>query len=159
MAQKRVSISAPFLKHEYTSEEFKRLVLNHGVNGELPEKNSVPKFRNKRTEITCPLTGDTLKFQSLKEAQYYISLTYRMRPEIEESLRITKIDRQKAFELVVNGIRVGLYRADFEITYVSGRVEVIDVKGYLNPKSLHTQLFELKIALVRALYGVEVIKV
>jgi len=143
----------PVIKQEYSVAEFKKLLLEHGPNGDLPGKSTVPKFRNKIVTIKDPLTGKDIKFQSIKESKFYISLCNQMSGVFQNDDRVKTISRQKTFLLEVNGIRIGSYRADFEVTYWSGRVRVIDVKGYINPKSLHCQLFNMKVTLVFALFG------
>lgn len=59
---------------------------------------------------------------------------------------IAKVERQVTFPFVVNGIKVGQWRADFVITHNDGTREVVEAKGF------ETFLFKLKWNLMQALY-------
>lgn len=57
---------------------------------------------------------------------------------------------QPEFPLVVNGVKIGKYIADFKVHWKDGRVTIVDVKGMATP------VYRLKKKLVKALYGIEV---
>jgi hypothetical protein len=63
-------------------------------------------------------------------------------------------DPQVRQPLVVNGVKIGNYIADFSVTYSNGSEQLVDVKG-----APPTQVFKLKAILVAALYPDCAIKV
>lgn len=88
-------------------------------------------------------------FDSIAEARRYSEL--RM-TELAGGLR--DLELQPSFELLVNGIKVGVYRADFRyMSPDSGAVVVEDVKGFRTPT------YRLKRKLVEAIYGIEIVEV
>lgn len=96
------------------------------------------KYANKKTVV------DGLLFDSKKEGARWLVLK-------EKYLKgeIRNLRRQVRFELCVNGVTVGSWRADF--TYIENGVFVAeDVKGF------RTREYALKCKLVRALYGLEI---
>jgi hypothetical protein len=70
------------------------------------------------------VTIDGFKFQSKKEGEYYGKLKLRKRAG-----DIKDFKRQVSFSLVVNGVLICKYRADFVIYHNDDRREVIDVKS------------------------------
>lgn len=108
------------------------------------------KFGAKKTII-----GD-LKFDSRKEADYYCNLVLQQKAK-NEADRVISIELQPRFDIVVNDIVIGFYKADFSVKYADGSKKVIDVKG-LKQGSAY-QLFRLKKKLVEALYDIKIIEV
>lgn len=51
---------------------------------------------------------------------------------------LTKVQPQVTIPLIVNGTKVGQYRADFIVTHPDGSQEVVEAKGF------ETMLFRLK---------------
>lgn len=103
------------------------------------------KYRAVRTTV------DGVTFASKAEAARYGELKLLL---AHGSVR--KLELQPVFPLVVNGVRVGKYLADFryELREELGWRQVVeDVKGY------DTALFKFKAKLVKALYGVEIVLV
>lgn len=96
------------------------------------------KYRAKRTEV------DGITFASRMEAQRYTELR-----ALEQAGEISGLELQPRYDLVVNGVKIGRYVADFRYRE-DGRLVVEDVKG------VKTALYRLKKKLVRALYGIEV---
>lgn len=93
-------------------------------------------------------TADGILFASRAEMRRYEELRL-----LERGGEIDHLELQPRFPLVVNGVTVGTYVADFR--YRDGRtglVCVTDVKG------VRTPLFRLKVKLVKALYGIDVIE-
>ena len=94
---------------------------------------SYNKFKNKKTEI------DGIKFDSEMESHYYLYLK-----ELKEEGVVVDFELQPAFILQEGFIKDGkkirpiTYKADFEVTYIDGHIEVIDVKGKM------TEEFKLK---------------
>ena len=115
------------------------------------------KFRNVRTEV------DGIKFASAKEARRYGELKL-----LERAGKIIFLERQKRFELAVNGVHVGRYDADFvyvELNPVKRIVE--DVKPTFKSekarkaykKTSAYRMFEIKKRLMLACNNIEVIEV
>jgi hypothetical protein len=96
----------------------------------------VNKYRAVKTQV------DDITFDSKAEARRYSELKIR-----ERAGEITQLALQPPFPIVVNGQKIGVYRADFSYfeSKSGGRV-VEDVKGYSTP------IFRLKKKLVEALY-------
>jgi hypothetical protein len=100
----------------------------------------VSKYGNKPTEAG----GHT--FHSRKEAAHYQELLLRV-----QAGEIERLALQPRFPIVVNGVKVCEYRADFTYWDVAqGRVVTVDVKGYA------TQVYKIKKKLVKAVYGVDI---
>jgi hypothetical protein len=108
------------------------------------------KFHAKKTII-----GD-LKFDSKKEADYYCILEFQRRAKNEDD-RVVEIELQPRFDIIIDGINCGFYKADFGVTYANGVKKIIDVKG-LKQGSAY-QLFRLKKKIVEALYKIKIIEV
>lgn len=98
------------------------------------------KFGAKRTEFKGRM------FDSRAEQQRAIQLEMLMMAG-----DVRNVEYQPSFDLVVNGVKVGRYVADFRyVDVATGRTVVEDVKGVKTP------VYRLKAKLVKALYGVEV---
>lgn len=107
------------------------------------------KFGAKKTII------GGLKFDSKKEADYYVRLVLQQRAR-NESDRVEHIELQPKFDIIVNDVKIGFYKADFRVKYADGAEKIIDVKG-LKQGSAY-QLFRLKKKLVEALYNIVIIE-
>jgi hypothetical protein len=103
------------------------------------------KYRNQKTEC------NGIQFDSRKEAGRYQELLMMQRAG-----QICHIEIQPRYDLVVNGSKLGFYRADFRYEVVATGVQVTeDVKS----KATKTAVYCLKKKLVKALYGVEIVEV
>lgn len=90
-----------------------------------------------------------LRFDSKKEARRHSELTM-----LQDGGHIEGLERQVAFPLLVNGVRVATYVADFVYTEKpSGRRVVEDAKGYRNA------YYRLKARLFRACNGFPITEV
>ncbi|HSW63912.1 MAG TPA: DUF1064 domain-containing protein [Dissulfurispiraceae bacterium] len=106
------------------------------------------KYGNKKTEI------DGIKFDSKKEAAYYLKLK-----DDKKNNRIGKFDMQVEYELIptikrkgkpaVRGVK---YYADFVVYNVDGSVDVIDTKG------MKTPVYRLKKKMMLYFHGVDIIE-
>jgi acyl-CoA thioesterase FadM len=89
-------------------------------------------------------TVDGIKFHSRREAKRFRELRVMVRVG-----EITGLRLQVSFKLVVNGVLVCRYRADF--VYVERGVRVVeDCKGF------RTREYEIKKRLMRAVWGIEI---
>ena len=101
------------------------------------------KYHNQKTE------HNGIGFDSRKEATRYQELCLR-----ERAGEIRNLELQPRYNLIVNGCKLGFYKADFRYEdTATGDVVVEDVKG------VRTAVYQLKRKLVRALYDIEVIEV
>jgi hypothetical protein len=98
------------------------------------------KFGNVWTEV------DGIKFQSKAEAAYYGKLKI-----LKRAGQILDFKRQTPFRIVVNGVFICTYKADFVIYHNSGTRDVVDVKSEAT-ENLYS--FQLKKKLLFALHGI-----
>ena len=101
------------------------------------------------------VTIDGITFDSKAEGRYYEHLK-----KLKKTGVVEDFEMQKAFTLLDRFahpqtgriVRAVTYRADFEVIYADGRVEVVDVKGFMkNPVFLIKQklfMFRYQIPLV-----------
>jgi hypothetical protein len=97
------------------------------------------KYGNRKVEI------DGHMFDSQAEADHYGDLRF-----LERAGEITDLELQPVYPLIVNGVIVAQYRADFRFTDADGVVHVQDVKGVKTP------VYRLKAKMVKAIYGIEI---
>lgn len=98
------------------------------------------KWKNRKTVV------DGITFDSAKEARQW-----RLLKQIESLGEITKLRRQVAYKLEVNGVFVCAYRADFVYWDVREQREVVaDAKGFRTPE------YKLKRKLMKAIHGIEI---
>ena len=101
------------------------------------------KYRNVKTVI------DNRTFDSKKEASRYVTLRLA-----EQCGTISNLECQPVYEIVVAGVKVAKYLADFR--YVRDGVTVIeDVKS----KGTKTAVYRLKKKLVEAIHQIEITEV
>lgn len=96
------------------------------------------KFRAIRTEI------DGISFASKKEAKRYVELKL-----LEKNKQIFDLELQPKFPMIINGIKVCNYIADFKYKkIVAGKLTLVieDTKG------VKTDVFKLKAKLFKACY-------
>ena len=87
------------------------------------------------------------KFDSKREAREYYNLKL-----LEKAGAISDIKLQPAFRIIINGVDVGSYYADF--SYMEkGELHVIDVKS---PATAKNALYRFKKRCVEAQYGVQI---
>ena len=110
-------------------------------------------MKNKFNAKKCEYKG--IKFDSLKERDYYIQLELQKKATDHKD-RVVDIELQPIFDVIVNNKKICKYKADFVVIYADLRIEYIDVKGL--KKGSAYQLFKLKKKLVEALYNIEIIE-
>jgi len=89
-------------------------------------------------------TVDGIKFDSAKEAA-----RYQVLKTLERTGHIQSLILQPRFDLVINDIKCGFYKADFE--YVNNGERIIeDVKG------MKTPIYNLKKKLVKAIHNIDI---
>lgn len=97
------------------------------------------KYRNKKTQI------DGRVFDSKLEASRYCDLK-----RLAEGGIIRDLKCQVPFEIVVNGLPICKYVADFVYLDIDGRRVVEDAKG------IRTREYQFKRKLMRAVHGIEI---
>lgn len=95
--------------------------------------------------VTDPATGKY--FASTKEYKRYRELLI-----LQEAGKITDLELQPAYRLVVGGIFVCTYRADFRYRDEDGKRVVEDTKGF------KTEVYKLKKKLMYAIHRVRVVE-
>lgn len=95
-----------------------------------------------------PTTVDGIRFASKREAARYRELRL-----MEQAGHIRGLELQPRYPMVVNGLTVCVYVADFRYVAADGRAVVEDVKG------VRTPAYVIKSKLLKALHGVEVSEV
>lgn len=98
-----------------------------------------PKYRAIPTEV------DGIRFSSKKESRRYSELKL-----MERAGEISGLSLQPKFPIVINGVKVCNYLADFSYLLADGMRRVEDVKGFKTP------IYNLKKRLVKAVHGVEI---
>jgi len=99
------------------------------------------KFNAKKTVI------DGIKFDSKKEAARYSELKL-----MESGGLISDLELQTRFDIVINGIKVCYYRADFSYMQ-SGEFVVEDVKS---PYTAKLPVYRLKNKLMKAVHNITI---
>lgn len=112
------------------------------VEAKLAGKPKQAKYRNRKTTL------DGIDFDSKAEAREYARLKLR-----QAAGEITNLRCQVPFAIVVNGVKVCTYIADFTYLDKDGKMAVVDVKG------MKTPAYRIKKKLMRAIYGVEIVEV
>ena len=97
------------------------------------------KYSNEPTEV------DGIKFDSKKEAKRYGELTI-----LVKAGAIKDLELQPRYPIIINGVKVTTYVADFRYTGISGAVIVEDTKGF------KTEVYKLKKKLMSAIHGIEI---
>lgn len=115
----------------------------------MTEKITAAEFRKKKQAKyrNIKVERDGIKFDSIKESQRYAKLKL-----LQQAREITNIELQPRFDIIVNGVKCGFYKADFRITWKSGNVTIEDVKG------MKTTVYQLKKKLIEAIYGITIIE-
>ncbi|RPJ97265.1 DUF1064 domain-containing protein [Rummeliibacillus sp. TYF005] len=102
------------------------------------------KYKNKKVEV------DGITFDSKMESDYYLYLK-----QLEQQGAVREFLMQKEYILLEGyvksdkKIRPIKYKADFEVHYSDGHIEVVDVKGFLTADfKLKKKLFEYRFPFV-----------
>lgn len=98
----------------------------------------------------CPVCKSTglIFFHSKAERRRWTQLRL-----LERAGEIQNLKLQEPFPLVVNGLKIGVYYADFSYVEVRTETAIIeDIKG------ISTAVYKLKKRLVNALYGVDIVE-
>lgn len=91
-----------------------------------------------------PVVIDGIRFASTREGNRYLELKL-----LEKVREIEHLELQPSYELIVNGTKIGTYRADFRY-FENGEIVTEDCKGY------PTSIYKLKKKLMRAIHGIDI---
>jgi len=97
----------------------------------MPMEEKKNKYNAKK------ITLDGITFDSQAEARYYKRLLKLKKSGVVEDFEMQKVfTLLDKFEHPQTGriVRAVKYVADFEVIYTDGRVEVVDIKGFLTPE-------------------------
>lgn len=99
-------------------------------------------FKKKRGRIQVAnkeeRTYDGIVFHSKREMVAYISFK-----SLAQAGAIAKVEMQVPYPLIVNGVLVTTWVADFVVTELDGRVDIYDSKGWSTPEyKIKKKLFE-----------------
>lgn len=89
------------------------------------------------------------RYDSKREANYAKQLD-TLRNAQNDTERVVKVERQVKYRIEHKDVHICNYVLDFRVTYADGRIEYVDVKGYL------THEYRLKKKLMLAFYGIEI---
>lgn len=110
--------------------------MSHEITPPAPAKRN--KFNAKKTEV------DNITFDSKREATRYQELKIAERCGVISDLRL-----QVPYALRVNEMHICSYRADFQYLE-NGELIIEDAKG------VRTREYQIKRALMKAIYGIEI---
>ena len=96
------------------------------------------KYRNKKTEYNGVMFDSKLEVIVAKELDLMLS---------GEAIKLWS--RQYKMDLIVNGAKVGFYKADFWVKHNDGSEEIIECKGSMK---IATSTWRLRWKIVHALY-------
>lgn len=122
---------------EMTAQEW----LDH----EASKKAKPGKYKSVRIKV------DGFWFDSKKEAQYYGTLKMKVKAGDIKTFR-----RQVRYRIVINGVKITTYVADFVEECWDGSKRIIDVKSEFT-RTLAP--YRMKRQLMLALYGIKIIEV
>lgn len=100
-----------------------------------------PKYGNRKTVV------DGITFDSAKEAKRYGELKV-----LQRAGEITSLELQPRFPIVINGVKVCTYVADFYYVDEIGSLVVEDCKGF------KTREYILKRKLMKAVHGIDILE-
>ena len=107
------------------------------------------RFTNRSKYGAQKTTVDGIEFDSKAEARRYGELRL-----LERSGRIKNLERQVRYDLEVNGVKIGFYKADFRYWDQASSQQIVeDVKG------MRTPVFAIKAKLMKALHRVEIVEI
>ena len=100
------------------------------------------KYGAKKTVV------DGIKFDSKRESERYKELKL-----LEKAGEIADLSLQVRFDFVINGVKLGFYKADFSYWDDNNNRSVVeDVKGFKTP------VYNLKKKLMKAIHGIDILE-
>lgn len=115
----------------------------------LQKRGSGSKYHNKNTDYNGRL------YDSAREARHAQFLD-TMKSAVPSDVCVVSWEPQVRFPIVVNGVTVCTYIADFVVQYADGHTEVQDVKSEYTKK---LPVYRLKKKLMLASLGIKVVEI
>lgn len=109
------------------------------MSSSMRKRRTLSKYNAQPTEV------DGIRFASKKEAMRYVFLKGLL-----TAGKISALEIQPAYDIVVNGKKICRYIADFKYISSDGNEIIEDVKGFVTPQ------FRLKQKLMAAVHNIEI---
>jgi hypothetical protein len=113
---------------------------------EAPARSAAPTEPPRSKYGAVPTVVNGIRFASKREAARYETLVM-----LERAGEIRALELQPVWPLVVEGVTVATYRADFGYIDVATDTEVVE-----DAKGVRTPVYKLKRKLMAAIYGIEI---
>ncbi len=139
---------------KWTMEDLKAKGVHVGEDG-IGKKLVKPKANKYGVNPKEKRTYNGTIYASTAEMKYRIKLDTIVKYANEEN-PISKIEEQVKFPIEIKGIKCFVYILDYRVTYSSGVVQHIDVKG--SKLGAAYAMFRLKKKCVEAYYGIEILE-
>jgi hypothetical protein len=107
-----------------------------------------PKYHNRKIVFL------DIPFDSHKEANRYVELLF-----MERAGEIRNLELQPRYDLVVNGMHICSYEADFRYEDVATGLKVAEDVNVEDVKGFRTANYIIKQKLMKAVYGVEIVEI
>lgn len=121
--------------------EYERLILEH-----RKEQKSAARKPTRHKYGAIATTVDDIRFDSKAEARRYQELKL-----MERGRLIRNLELQPSFDIIINGVKVCRYVADYRfINCGTGEMVVEDCKGFKTPE------YRLKKKLMKAVHGIDI---
>lgn len=92
------------------------------------------------------ITIDGITFHSIRESKRYLDLK-----NLERAGRIHSLELQPRYDFIINGIKIGFYKADFRYKE-KNQLIIEDVKG------MKTPVYSLKKKLMLAIFHINILE-
>lgn len=139
---------------KWTMDDLKAKGVHIGEDG-TAKKLVKPKANKYGVNPKEKRTYNGIVYASTAEMKYRIKLDTIVKYNNEEN-PISKIEEQIKYPIEIKGFKCFTYILDFRVTYSSGVVQHIDVKG--SKLGAAYAMFRLKKKCVEAYYGIEILE-
>ncbi len=150
MAKIRTSFTAQEADLLQRKVDSKKRFSKRAFLADIQQQVEKPKKRSKYGNHKVGLDGFT--FDSKKERDRYVELKH-----YEWASEIIDLELQPKFDLIVNGIKVCAYRADFRYKRLSEQKTWIDTVE--DVKGFKTSIYRLKFKLMKACLGITIVEI
>ncbi len=142
------------MTRKWTMDDLKAKGVHVGEDG-TAKKLVKPKTNKYGVNPKEKRTYNGVVYASTAEMKYRIKLDTIVKYNNKEN-PISKIEEQIKYPIEIKGVKCFTYILDFRITYSSGVVQHIDVKG--SKLGAAYAMFRLKKKCVEAYYGIEILE-
>lgn len=113
-----------------------------------PDLRDAPSGSKRNKYHARRVTVDGERFDSQAEYRRYQMLLLQ-----ERGGDIRNLKRQVRFDLVVNGVNIGYYKADYEYDLITTGAHIVE-----DCKGVRTPVYRLKKKLMKALHGIDILE-